>query len=68
MIGGDPGEFPIHIGLHHESALSSFLFTIVMDKLTKDIQDDVPWCMLFADDIVLIHETREGDTKKLERW
>ena len=39
-----------------------------MDKLTKNIQDDVPWCMLFADDIVLVDETREGVNTKLEIW
>ncbi|CAL5358782.1 unnamed protein product [Camellia sinensis] len=40
----------------------------VMDELTINIQDDVPWCMLFADDIVLVDETREGVNTKLEIW
>jgi hypothetical protein len=39
-----------------------------MDEVTKDIQDAVPWCMLFADDIVLIDETRAGVNAKLELW
>jgi len=39
-----------------------------MDELTRKIQDEVPWCMLFADDIVLIDETRGGLNAKLERW
>ena len=39
-----------------------------MDELTREIQDEVPWCMLFADDIVLIDETRGGLNEKLERW
>jgi len=39
-----------------------------MDELTREIQDEVPWCMLFVDDIVLIDGTRDGLNEKLERW
>jgi len=56
------------MGLHQGSALSPFLFTLVMDELTRGIQDEVSWCMLFAADIVLIDKTREGVNDKLERW
>ncbi|KAI0515899.1 hypothetical protein KFK09_008567 [Dendrobium nobile] len=39
-----------------------------MDVLTRHLQEDVPWCMLFADDILLVDKTREGvegvDTKR----
>ena len=48
------------------SALSPFLFAIVMDEITKSIYEDIPWCMLFADDIVLIDETKKGVNKKIE--
>ena len=40
----------------------------MMDELTRQIQGEVPWCMLFADDIVLIDETRNGVNDKLEGW
>ncbi|VFQ76707.1 unnamed protein product [Cuscuta campestris] len=49
-------------------ALSPFLFALVMDVPTQGVQEGVPWCMLFADDIVLIDDTREGLNDKLERW
>jgi len=48
--------------------LSPFLFAIVMDELTRAIPDEIPWCMLFADDIVLVDETRAGVNAKLELW
>jgi hypothetical protein len=51
---GDTNDFPINIGLHQGSALSPYLFVLVMDEVTRDIQDGIPWCMLFTDDAVLV--------------
>jgi len=65
---GDNEYFPIDIGLHQGSALNLFLFTIVMDELTTEIQDEIPWCMLFADDVILIDETTVGLNNKLQKW
>jgi len=64
---GDIEYFSIDIGLDHGLALSPFLFAIVMDELTGEIQDEIPWCMLFADDIVLIDETRDRLNDKLDK-
>jgi len=38
---GDTEYFPIDIGLHQGSALSSFLFTLIIDESTREIQDEV---------------------------
>jgi hypothetical protein len=65
---GDINDFPINIGLHQESALSPYLFALVMDGVTRDIQDGIPWCMLFADDVVLVDWSRAGVDQKLELW
>ena len=66
--GGITSDFSITIGLHQGSALSPFLFVIVMDELTRAIQDEILSCMLFADDIVLVDEMRAGINAKLELW
>uniref|UniRef100_A0A1U7V6H1 Uncharacterized protein LOC104210597 n=1 Tax=Nicotiana sylvestris TaxID=4096 RepID=A0A1U7V6H1_NICSY len=60
IVGGDSEHFPIVMGLHQGSALSPFLFALAIDVLSHHIQGEVPWCMLFADDIVLIDEMRGG--------
>ena len=35
-------DFSITIGLHQGYTLSPFLFVIVMDELTRAIQDEIP--------------------------
>ncbi|KAM2508308.1 hypothetical protein ACFX1W_030523 [Malus domestica] len=65
---GQTENFPITVGLHQGSSVSSYLFALVMDELTGHIQDDIPWCMLFVDDLVLIDETQEGVNAKLNLW
>jgi hypothetical protein len=64
---GDTNDFPINIGLHQESALSP-LFALVIDEVTRDIQGDIPCCMLFVDDVVLVDESRMEVDQKLELW
>ena len=39
-------DFSITIGLHQGSALSPFLFVILMDELTRAIQNEIPWCSI----------------------
>jgi hypothetical protein len=56
----DTNDFPINIGLHQESALSPYLFALVMDEVTRDIQGGIPWCILFAYDVVLVDKSRTG--------
>jgi hypothetical protein len=48
--------------------LSPYLFALVMDKVTRDIQWDIPWCLLFADDVVLVDESRARVNRNLELW
>jgi len=61
-------EFKVKVGLHQGSALSPFLFAIIMDVLTKDVIKEAPWDMMFADDVVLCREDKEELEVTLERW
>lgn len=67
-VGGETNQFPGEVGLHQGSALSPFLFTHVIDEVTKDIQGKLPLCMLFADDIILVDESKRGLNERLEKW
>ena len=39
---GDTDDFLIRIALHQGSALSPYLFVLIMDEVTRDIQGDIP--------------------------
>ena len=60
---GNTDYFPIKIGLHQGSYLSPY--ALVMNEVTRNTQGDIPWCMLFADDIVLVDESQTGVNRKL---
>ena len=60
--------FPVKVGLHQGSALSPFIFTVIMEEISKSIWETVPWCMIFADDILLVVETKEEVSNELDEW
>ncbi|XP_057532853.1 uncharacterized protein LOC130810734 [Amaranthus tricolor] len=61
-------SFLIKVGLHEGSALSPFIFTVIMEEISNSILETIPWCMLFNDNIVLVAETKEEANSKLEEW
>ncbi|KAK3529995.1 hypothetical protein QTP86_009381 [Hemibagrus guttatus] len=65
---GQTEEFNVAVVLHQGSALSPFLFAIVMDQLSEEVKQESPWTMMFADDIVICSESREQVEENLERW
>lgn len=47
----------IIIWLHERYILSPFFIAIVMNELFRTIQDELSWCMLFADYVLLVDES-----------
>jgi hypothetical protein len=54
-------------GLHQGSALSLYLFALVIDEVTRGIQGDIH-CMLFMDNVVLVDESQTGVNRELGLW
>ncbi|KAK3527786.1 hypothetical protein QTP86_006772 [Hemibagrus guttatus] len=65
---GQTEEFKVEVGLYQGSALSPFLFAMVMDQLSEEVRQESPCTMMFADDIVICSESRKQVEENLERW
>ena len=46
---GTTESFKVKVGLHQGSALSPFLFLVIMNRITDEIRREPPWTMLFVD-------------------
>ena len=65
---GETDFFKILVGLHQGSALSPFLFIMVMGVLGAPVSSGAPGTLLFADDLVITDETNEILQDQLEVW
>ncbi len=45
--------FGVEVGLHQGSALSHFLFAVVMDRMTDEVRQEYPRTMMFGDNVVI---------------
>lgn len=65
---GTTGGFEIRVGVHQGSCLSPLLFIIVMDAVSEHIGREVPWDMLYADDLALAEQTETGMQNRFGDW
>lgn len=61
-------EFDVNVGVHQGSVLSPLLFIIVMEALSRSFRTGCPWELLYADDLVIIAESKEELLFKLTQW
>ena len=65
---GESREFGVKVGVHQGSVLSPLLFNIVLEALSKEFREGLPWEMLYADDLALLAESREQVLEKVKLW
>ncbi|XP_066986819.1 uncharacterized protein [Macrobrachium rosenbergii] len=66
---GETETFPVEVGLLQGSALSPFLFIIIIDTLTSELRNnDERWDLLFADDLVIIADAEEELRERFLPW
>ncbi|GFS15631.1 RNA-directed DNA polymerase (Reverse transcriptase) domain containing protein [Elysia marginata] len=65
---GKTGQFEIEVGLHQGSGLSPFLFTIVLDTISEECRNGLPWELLFADDLAIIADSEKELQRRSLKW
>ena len=67
-VYGNSKGFEVKVGMHQGSALSSLLFVIVMEAISREFRVALPCELLYADDLAVIVETEEEPIKRLNEW
>src|SRR3989442_15809075 len=68
MNGEETENFEVKVGVHQGSVLSPILFNIVMQAIAENFKKGLPWELLYADDLVLLAESRLELEKRLTEW
>ena len=69
LVNGEVSEsFEVKVGVHQGSVLSPRLFIIVLDALSRSFRTGLPWELFYADDLILMAETRTALLDKIEKW
>ena len=65
---GDSESFEVKVGLHQGSVLSPLLFVIVMEVVTREVREGLPWELLYAHDVVLMAKSEAELKEKILKW
>jgi len=68
LRNGKSEAFEVKVGVHQGSVLSPLLFIIVLEALSRQFRVGLPYELLYADDLVVMAESKELLLEKLGRW
>src|SRR3989442_10622260 len=68
MNGEETENFEVKVGVHQGSVLSPILFNIVMQAIAENFKKGLPWELLYADDLVLMADSKAELEKGLLEW
>ena len=66
--GEESESFEVKVGVHQGSVLSPILFNIVMQAIADNFKKGLAWELLYADDLVLLAESRLELENRLTEW
>ena len=58
-VYGNSSCYEVKVGMHQGSALSSLLFVIVTEAISREFRVALSWELLYANHLVVIAETEE---------
>ena len=64
----ESNAFSVKVGVHQGSVPSLLLFIIVCEALSREFREGLPLELLYADDLVLMAETKELLMEKLRKY
>ena len=64
----ESNAFNVKVVVYQGSVLSSLLFIIVLEALSREFREGLPMELLYVDDLILMAESKELLMEKLRKW
>ena len=64
----ESAEFAVKVGVHQGSVLSTLLFIIILEALSKKFRIGLPRELFYADDLALLAESEEKLLEMIRQW